>query len=103
MNQRENSPAVAKKLKIEACFPKRAKRPRFARLTRLVLNGKHLQFSLRFFAKGRNYLHVNENDKLIIKNRADIWSARIVIEGFLYEQSSTERLQSLSIFWMAPV
>ena len=51
LNQRKNSPAVAKKLKIEVCFSKRAKRPRFARLTRLVLNAKHLQFSSRLFAK----------------------------------------------------
>ena len=50
-NQRKKSPAHAKKLKIKACFSKRAKRPRFARLTRLVFNGKHLQFSSRFFAK----------------------------------------------------
>jgi hypothetical protein len=52
MNQRRNSPAVAKKLKIEACFPKRAKRPRFARLNEAsFLTGNIFNFLHAFLLK----------------------------------------------------
>lgn len=55
-----------------------------------------------FFAKGRNYLHVNENDKLIIKKRADIWSARIVIEGFCMSNQAPKDFSPCQSFGWLP-
>ena len=48
-NQRRNSPAHAKKLKIKACFPKRAKRTRSARLNKARFKRETSSIFFTFF------------------------------------------------------
>ena len=54
---------LAKKLKIEACFLNSPNALASLAWTRLVLHGKHLQFSSRFFAKGRKNINGKNHGK----------------------------------------